>query len=77
MSQTAKGGRGKASRTAPGTGSHELTRAAGKAKRGGGHSASNMVDRHFADMLSRTPGIGHVDVRFPRLDDPPKPAVFD
>lgn len=32
---------------------------------------------HFADILCRTPGIGDVDVEFPRLDDPARPAVFD
>lgn len=32
---------------------------------------------HFADILCRTPDIGEVDVEFPRLDDPAKPAAFD
>lgn len=32
---------------------------------------------HFTDVLCRTSGIGEVDVEFPRLDDPARPAAFE
>lgn len=36
------------------------------------------LDRpHFADILCRTSGIGEVEVEFPRLDDPARPATFE
>lgn len=42
------------------------------------HYRELTADRpHFADILCRTPGVGEVDVEFPRLDDPIKPAVFE
>ena len=32
---------------------------------------------HFVDILCRTPGIGDINVEFPRLDDRAQPATFD
>ena len=32
---------------------------------------------HFAGILCRTPGIGDIDVEFPRLDGMAQPAAFD